>query len=59
MKGQVDKEVEGESRSIKRYAQAGRGLGDLGADGKFLDKARWPQLHTSLDMGAGYPQENL
>ena len=38
LEGQVDKKVEGESRSIKRCAQAGGGLGDLDAVGSFWIK---------------------
>jgi hypothetical protein len=38
LEGQVDKKIEGESRSIKRCAQAGKGLGDLGAVGSFWMK---------------------
>jgi hypothetical protein len=45
LEGQVDKEIEGESRSIKEIRSGWQR--PWGAVGKFLDEARWPQLHTS------------
>jgi hypothetical protein len=42
LEGQVDKKVEGESRSRKEMRSGWQRPWGLGRCGKFLDKARWP-----------------